>query len=181
MIVKCPKCGNIVSDRSAACPSCGEVLNTRPFAEKPKVEEKVAEVQETPLAQAAPVAEPAPEVQHAAQTQPAPAAQQPTPEVQPAPVAQPVPAVQPVPVAQPVPEKKKKSWKGLIWGSVAVLALAGILSLYTLAITKMGLETIKIEVHFYTRPTVTEPAPAVQDTTATAAVTGSETAQTDRQ
>ena len=50
---------------------------------------------------------------------------------------------------------------GLIWGSVAVLALAGILCLYTMAITRMGLDTIKIEVHFYTKPLET-----VADTTA---------------
>ncbi|MBR2608879.1 MAG: transposase, partial [Bacteroidales bacterium] len=27
MIIKCPKCGNLVTDRVAECPSCGEILN----------------------------------------------------------------------------------------------------------------------------------------------------------
>jgi hypothetical protein len=72
-------------------------------------------------------------------------------------------------VPQPEP-KKRRSWKGFIWTTVAILALAGTLCLYTMAITRMGLDTIKIEVHFYTRP-------LQQDTTATeiAAVPTSDT------
>lgn len=192
MIIKCPKCGNLVTDRMAECPSCGEILNAElKAAEEAAAREATAQAEAQEAAQevvqeAAQVVEVAQEaeeeaaeapaeikevVETVAETSPAeiPEAKPKETPTESAPATQTVPAA-PMP-AQAEPQKKKKSWKGLIWGTVAVLALAGILCLYTMAITRMGLDTIKIEVHFYTKPleTVAETTAqtAVADTTVT--------------
>lgn len=167
MIIKCPKCGTIASDRTATCPSCGEILNAEVYASEQKATEEVtveameevieaAEVMEAAVAEEPEAKPEEPEVK--------PAAEQTVEPEAPAPQA-------PQQAAVPQPEpKKRRSWKGFIWTTVAILALAGTLCLYTMAITRMGLDTIKIEVHFYTRP-------LQQDTTATeiAAVPASDT------
>ena len=166
MIIKCPKCGTIASDRTATCPSCGEILNAEVYASEQKATEEVAveaveevikaaEVMEAAVAEEPEAKPEEPEVK--------PAAEQTVEPEAPAPQA-------PQQAAVPQPEPKKRSWKGFIWTTVAILALAGTLCLYTMAITRMGLDTIKIEVHFYTRP-------LQQDTTATeiAAVPASDT------
>lgn len=167
MIIKCPKCGTIASDRTATCPSCGEILNAEVYASEQKAMEEVAVEAVDEVIKAA-------EVMEAAVAE-EPEAKPEEPEVKPAaeqtvePEAPAPQAPQQAAVPQPEP-KKKRSWKGFIWTTVAILALAGTLCLYTMAITRMGLDTIKIEVHFYTRP-------LQQDTTATeiAAVPTSDT------
>ena len=167
MIIKCPKCGTIASDRTATCPSCGEILNAEVYASEQKSTEEVAVEAVEEVIEAA-------EVMEAAVAE-EPEAKPEEPEVKPAaeqtvePEAPAPQAPQQAAVPQPEP-KKKRSWKGFIWTTVAILALAGTLCLYTMAITRMGLDSIKIEVHFYTRP-------LQQDTTATeiAAVPASDT------
>ena len=167
MIIKCPKCGTIASDRTATCPSCGEILNAEVYASEQKAMEEVAVEAVEEVIKAA-------EVMEAAVAE-EPEAKPEEPEVKPAaeqtvePEAPAPQAPQQAAVPQPEP-KKKRSWKGFIWTTVAILALAGTLCLYTMAITRMGLDSIKIEVHFYTRP-------LQQDTTATeiAAVPASDT------
>ena len=161
MIIKCPKCGALASDRAAGCPSCGEILNAEAYAAEQKAaQEAEAAAAEKPEAEqkAEPEAEPEvqlntePKTESAAESEVT--AEPETPAVQPAQTPEPAQVPQPTPATQPAPqpEPKKRSWKGFIWAAVAVVALAGALSLYTLAITRMGLDTIKIEVHFYTRP-----------------------------
>lgn len=174
MIIKCPKCGTIASDRTATCPSCGEILNAEVYASEQKATEEVAVEAVEEVIEAAEVMEAAVAEEPEAKPE-EPEVTPEEPEVKPAaeqtvePEAPAPQAPQQAAVPQPEP-KKRRSWKGFIWTTVAILALAGTLCLYTMAITRMGLDTIKIEVHFYTRP-------LQQDTTATeiAAVPTSDT------
>ena len=134
MIIKCPKCGTIASDRTATCPSCGEILNAEVYASEQKSTEEVAVEAVEEVIEAA-------EVMEAAVAE-EPEAKPEEPEVKPAaeqtvePEAPAPQAPQQAAVPQPEP-KKRRSWKGFIWTTVAILALAGTLCLYTMAITRM--------------------------------------------
>lgn len=48
MIIKCPKCGNLASDKSAACPSCGTALQAQPLPQEPNCSNEAPQAADKP-------------------------------------------------------------------------------------------------------------------------------------
>lgn len=58
MIVQCPKCGNLVSDKATVCPSCGASLTAlQESAPKEKAVEKEASVKQAEVKDPQPIPE----------------------------------------------------------------------------------------------------------------------------
>ena len=56
MIVQCPKCGNLVSDKATVCPSCGASLTApRESAPPEKAEEKEAPIKQPEVKEPEPI------------------------------------------------------------------------------------------------------------------------------